>query len=84
MASWRQMLRKAQQQQQQQQQQRKDTISVREAAAGRMGGGGRRIVYDEAAIEALLDRSGLEKGTVSCVCTCCAAQHMACMAVGAY
>jgi hypothetical protein len=47
-----------------QQQQRKDTISVREAAAGRMGGGGRRIVYDEAAIEALLDRSGLEKGTV--------------------
>lgn len=48
------------------QQQRKDTMSAREAAAGRLGGGGRRIVYDSAAIEALLDRSGLEKGTVSC------------------
>ena len=44
-----------------------------------MGGGGRRIVYDEAAIEALLDRSGLEKGTVCCVCSRFATEMMAYM-----
>lgn len=54
---------------------------MREAAAGRMGGGGRRIVYDEAAIEALLDRSGLEKGTVCCVRNHVAAERLACMSV---
>lgn len=51
-------------QQKEEKEPKKDRLSAREAAAGRLGGGGRRIVYDDAAIEALLDRSGLEKGTV--------------------
>ena len=38
----------------------KGRLMGQEAAAGRVGGGSRRIVYDAAAIDALLDRSGME------------------------
>ena len=39
-------------------------LTDREAAAGRTGGSGRRIVYSDADIERLLDRSALVAGTV--------------------
>lgn len=38
----------------------KGRLIGQEAAAGRTGGGSRRIVYDAAAIDALLDRSDME------------------------
>ena len=41
----------------------KDTVVAEEAAAGRTGGGTERaIVYDDDALDKLLDRSDLEKG----------------------
>jgi hypothetical protein len=40
----------------------KDTVTAEEEAAGRTGGGTERaIVYDDAALDKLLDRSDLEK-----------------------
>ena len=40
----------------------KDTVTAQEEAAGRTGGGTERaIVYDDAALDKLLDRSDLEK-----------------------
>ena len=41
----------------------KDSVVAEEEAAGRTGGGTERaIVYDDAALDRLLDRSDLEKG----------------------
>ena len=41
----------------------KDSVVVEEEAAGRTGGGTERaIVYDDAALDKLLDRSDLERG----------------------
>ena len=55
----------------------KDTVAAEEAAAGRTGGGTERaIVYNDDALDKLLDRSDLEKGLQqgerrSCGCSVC-------------
>lgn len=52
---------------------KKQRLPGQEAAAGRTGGAGkRRIVYDDAAIDALLDRSDMVTGQVGVCETSCA------------
>ncbi len=50
----------------------KDTVAAEEAAAGRTGGGTERaIVYDDDALDKLLDRSDLERGLQQGERRCC-------------
>jgi len=50
----------------------KDTVAAEEAAVGRTGGGTERaIVYDDDALDKLLDRSDLEKGLQQGERRCC-------------